>query len=289
MKRLAMLISALVTTVIVPACFGFSIAPQSMMTGSRSKSCRLSSILQLSQSSEESGRRNFLSLLALSSWIVSQPARGDDDQSMTSMLFNADGSLKEGEVEVAKERTVEFKWDATNQGVVNIDGVTTTGSDGSHFKLTYNLPEKWTGDNLYLDSSQGVNAKACNHITVYKAPGKFEANQLDKATKIGVGKALDVTDSLDPLRNADLIGGRKIAKGDQTYYEFDMAVAPPTCVDSSENLGLGFCPFDFVYLLSATLMDGNLFVIAVECDKLEWKQANADLKRVRSSFTVEAL
>jgi hypothetical protein len=97
-----------------------------------------------------------------------------------------------------------------------------------------------------------------------------------------------VTDDLKVLQGADLISGRTRSQGGIKYYDFDMAVAPKTCGDSKENLGLGFCPFDSIYLLSAAVLDDGLYVLALECDKAEWKVANSDLKLVRSSFTVEA-
>lgn len=70
------------------------------------------------------------------------------------------------------------------------------------------------------------------------------------------------------------------------FYDFDMASAPKECEMSPENLGLGFCPFNSIYLISAVVVDDALYVLAAACDKSEWKVANADLKRVRSSFSV---
>jgi hypothetical protein len=139
-----------------------------------------------------------------------------------------------------------------------------------------------------VDPSEGVNAKAANHIYVYQAPGLVDPKQLEKASSVGVGKALKVIDDLDRVNTADLIGGRKVEKANGSlYYEFDMASAPRTCGSSDQNLGLGFCPYNEIILLSATLTEqGRLYVLAIECDNLEWKQANADLKRVRSSFEV---
>ena len=217
----------------------------------------------------------------------------DDGGDMTSRLFNADGSLKEGSVEEAKQRTVEFKWDISETGSLNEDGVNSADTaGGSQLRLSYELPEKWAdgkgGDEIYFDRSEGSNVKACKRITVYQAPGKADIQRLQKATSLGVAKALDVPDSLKRLFQADIIGGRVTKKNDQTYYEFDMAAAPETCGDSKENLGLGFCPYDNIFLLSATIVNDRLYCIAVECDSTRvCKIASADLKRVRSSFTVE--
>ena len=60
-----------------------------------------------------------------------------------------------------------------------------------------------------------------------------------------------------------------------------------TSLGTSENLGLGFCPFDTIYLLSAAVLDDSLYVMSIQCNKDEWKVANSDLKRVRSSFVFD--
>lgn len=78
------------------------------------------------------------------------------------------------------------------------------------------------------------------------------------------------------------------------YYDFDLAVAPESCGSSEENLGLGFCPYDNVVLVSAVVADGggddkkegDCFVFVLECDKEQWRRGNSDLKRVRTSFRV---
>lgn len=218
-----------------------------------------------------------------------------DDADMTSKLFNEDGSLKEGEVEEAKERVVEFKWDLSDQLSLNEDGTNLDGTkSGSQVRLSYGFPEKWSdgknGDAIYFDRSEGTNAKACKRITVYQAGGPADFKKLEKATTIGVAKAINVPESLKRLYKADIVSGRVAKRNGQTYYEFDMAAAPETCGDSKENLGLGFCPYDNIFLLSATIVDDRLFCIAVECDSTRiWKLASSDLKRVRSSFTVESL
>ena len=71
------------------------------------------------------------------------------------------------------------------------------------------------------------------------------------------------------------------------YYNFDIAVTPKTCAGGEvENLDLGFCPYDTVVLLSATIVEGKMMVCSVACTIDEWKASSADLKRVRDSFFV---
>jgi len=103
---------------------------------------------------------------------------------------------------------------------------------------------------------------------------------------VGVAKSLGVIESLKPLESADLISGRTRSKGDIKYYEFDMAVQPPSCDKSKDDLGLGFCAYENIYLLSCAVVDDHLYVLCIESDKDQWKRANSDLKLVRSSFQI---
>ncbi len=261
---------------------------------------------------------------------VAYAAAGEED--MTSQMFNADGSLKAGNLDEieAKSTTVSvsFPIDSSatdnNIAIVSVDGSsvssTTTASSSSSsgddvlsssssspkINSSYNIPNSWTAAPDYLDTLLSVREKACDHITVYQVPGTFKDDKvLEKATTIGVGKALNFASISSQgvlpksLMSADIISGRKVTKaassndedgsGKRKYYEFDLAVAPDTCGQSAENLNLGFCPYDTIVLISATIVDEKMMVCGVSCTKDEWKRANADLKRVRGSFFVESV
>ncbi|KAL7572044.1 hypothetical protein ACA910_001696 [Epithemia clementina (nom. ined.)] len=234
---------------------------------------------------------------------------------MTSELFNIDGSLKDGIESQARFQKVEFEWAASSpldSYLVNIDGIDTTRTasgrtspDGGTVKLSYDLPSKWKGpsgqgdankqQDLYTDftvkKEDGEVVKALTSITVYESPGLVEEGRLEKATSTGIAKSLNILPSLAPLQSADLIGGRVRTLGEsqnQKMYDFDLAVAPKICPsDSKDNLGLGFCPFDTIYLLSATIVNERLYVFALQCDRDQWKRSSSDLKKVRSSFKVQ--
>jgi hypothetical protein len=214
----------------------------------------------------------------------------DPSDDLTSKMFNEDGSLKDASIETeAKFRTVEIFWDASDTRAIAIDGENVAGTPkGSSFRLSYQLPEKWgLASDLYQDRS--VGSKACDRITVYQANGTPDPKILEKASTIGIAKALDVFDDLVGIRNADMIGGSTKAKNGHTYFEFDMGAAPATCESSKENLGLGFCPYESIYLLSSTVIEERLYVFALQSDKSEWKRSNSDLRRVRSSFSVQRM
>ena len=225
----------------------------------------------------------------------------DSSADLTSQLFNPDGSLKDSsaiEVE-AKSRTVSTTFpsgdgDTTpgKQALVSIDG-SRPDTEVGDVKVSYDLPEKWGDPSTgYLDKSEGVNAKSADAITVFQLAGPAEVNTLDKASTVGVAKALGIETlpSYNPsIIKADLISGRRSTRDGIVYYEFDLAVAPAKCASGSkEDLGLGFCPYDSIVLLGATVVDGRMYGIMVECDRDEWKKGNADLKRVRSSLKVES-
>ena len=277
--------------------------------------------------SNTQGRREFLLLSSAITSMFSATSTVNADQpeylyqrsssdggDLTSQLFNPDGSLKDpNTVTEAQERVVDLLFPKTTSPdsfVISKDGSQPlTESQG--LKISYKVPTKWNSDAsselpLYYDSSEGKNGKACNRITVYTITDpKLNPSVLEKASKFGVAKTL----FMDKLPNtyfdqgvlkADLISGRTSRKAikdgdvieEQIYYEFDLAFAPLECPayaeGNKENLGLGFCPYDNIFLVSATVLEneGTMVVNVVECNKDEWKIANSDLKRIRSSFEV---
>ncbi|EJK74584.1 hypothetical protein THAOC_03728 [Thalassiosira oceanica] len=253
--------------------------------------------------------------------------RKSEDGDLTTKLFNEDGSPKDAVVE-AQEKTItvplslprtpsSISVSIFEDGVVKPTGQTPSAEDTNTVSASYKLPLKWNLDPsdklpLYFDSSEGKNGKALQRATIYSvSASKVSLSTLEKASRVGVASSL----FMDKLPNnyfdqgvakADLIGGRTSRKpikseieggiDEQVYYEFDVAFAPKECPDFSagnkENLGLGFCPYDNIFLVSATVLEnddgsGNMIVAVLECNKDEWKIGNADLKRARSSFTVE--
>lgn len=254
--------------------------------------------------------------------------RDETSADLTSQLFNPDGSLKDPNAVVVaqeKEVIVPFSLPASPDSItVNLstDGSSSPAASdtATNLKAKYKLPTKWNQEAtsslpLYYDSSEGKNGRSCDRITVYSvsAPNNLNMSTLEKASKVGIAKSLFMNDVSNGyfdqgVLKADLIGGRTTRKpiqsssvpegiDEQVYYEFDLAFAPLSCPDymegNKENLGLGFCPYDNILLVSATVLNaesnegGTLMVCVVECNKNEWKIGNTDLKRVRSSFIVD--
>ena len=227
---------------------------------------------------QSNGRRAMMSFIASS--FLSIPARSfADDEDMTSQLFNPDGSLKEDN-NLGVTGKLSFK-------TVSAPLSDATDGEGASLMAYYNLPSQWKDDFVVL-YPDGTESRACESITVFQKPGSASISELEKASMVGVGKTLGLSDKR--FLKADLIGGRKREDGDTQYFDFDIAVAPPTCTSNDkENLGLGFCPYDSIVLLSATVTkDAKMCVFSLECNKDEWKRSNSDLKLIRSSFKVEA-
>ena len=253
--------------------------------------------------------------------------RDESGADLTSQLFNPDGSLKDPNAVIVaqeKEVVIPFSIPASPDSVIvnlSTDGSSPPASNSAtNIKATYKVPTKWNQEAtsslpLYYDSSEGKNGQSCDRITIYSvsAPKNIDMSTLEKASKVGVAKSLFMSDISNGyfdqgVLKADLIGGRTSRKpinsssvpegiDEQVYYEFDLAFAPLSCPDymegNKENLGLGFCPYDNILLVSATVLNnadsnegGTLVVCVVECNKNEWKIGNTDLKRVRNSFVV---
>jgi hypothetical protein len=269
--------------------------------------------------------------------------------STTTQLFNADGSLKDSnQVIAAQERTIQLLSNNNDntQTQIWIDGKVESSSNSrpstnqnvattTATSIQYNLPQKW--DNNYIDST--TKERACTHISVYQIPYKVtkdtKINNDDNNRKkvlrssrqsISNIQLSDIVNILpndstiyQSLRDGDLISGNvrqnKIKDDDddttiKSYYEYDVAIAPKTCSGTeNEDLRLGFCPYESIYLLSAyinhdapktttTTTDNNnnidnpsenafLTILIIESTRSEWKRANADLRRIRSSFNVQ--
>lgn len=307
----------------------------------------------------------------------------NNNNNLTTELFNADGSLRDTELVVeAKERTITLLASTNEPSMKWVDGMPSSRStiplDNTKKNsgvvspmVQYNVPMKWDKD--YIDSTS--KERACTRIYTYQIPyqkvnsdgGSAEqmtsnADTSKKAKRrlisssnmnngAGINRRLEISDIIDALpkddsilpslRNADIMGGNvrrptgatiiksgttdnddtSKARTNRIYSDFDLAVAPTTCSGGeSEDLRLGFCPYDRIFLVSATvtntfaassnnsdstimntgddmnsrsIVDGSknigpeyLSLLIVESTRSEWQRANADLRRVRGSFIV---
>jgi len=259
------------------------------------------------RSSDNVSRRSSFSKIASAAYLSTVPSSFfvtkaiADDGDLTSQLFNSDGSLKEGSslATEATFRSVSLTFPEEEDASVASTSpfIFTNGESKLSFpdakytrKVNYQTPTKWTDDSTYKDTTTSVNLSSCNRIIAYQSPTKISSSILEKAATIGIAKALQAQSSgAMNIENADLVAGKKEEKDGVTYWNFDLAVAPRTCngENKKENLGLGFCPYDYIVLFSAAVINERLYVFQLECDRDQWRRSNGDLKRVRQSFTVE--
>jgi hypothetical protein len=127
-----------------------------------------------------------------------------DDGGMTSQLFNPDGSLKEGNAlgvtgETAMSRQINLSFpnlSDAGQRVTIVDGAgagSNSSSSGGSFKVSYNLPQKWS-EKDYVDPSEGINRRACDQISVTQVKlteKEAKSKLLEKASTNGVAKVGD--------------------------------------------------------------------------------------------------
>ena len=139
---------------------------------------------------------------------------------------------------------------------------------------------------------------------MYRLPDLYDGvKTLEKALTVGATKALGLgsivdTETVFPpnLKGVDMIGAKKVRKhdgsyrcvgGKRNYYEFDLAMAPKTCrAGGAKNLGLGFCPYDTIMLLSTTIMERRIVLCGITCTRDEWKRISVVLKGAMNSFFV---
>mmetsp|Transcript_62119 Transcript_62119/g.74739 ORF Transcript_62119/g.74739 Transcript_62119/m.74739 type:complete len:300 (+) Transcript_62119:187-1086(+) len=244
------------------------------------------------EESEQHSRRRFVTNAAgIAAATLLHPSMARSDEDLSATLYNEDGTSKII-IEEAAFRPITLQFPSLTPGVdrrESVDGNAppSEGDEPSMKLITYDLPTKWKDG--YIDTTNNANIKVCDKITVYRTSKLLKGlKTLDKATNIGIDKALSIDLGKYPaIEKADLVSGKKrTGEGNTVFYEFDLAVAPATCKESGDNLGMGFCPYTNIVLLSAAIVDNEMYVLQLECDKNEWKEANVDLKRIRSSFAI---
>eukprot|EP00587_Corethron_hystrix_P008017 CAMPEP_0113313824 /NCGR_PEP_ID=MMETSP0010_2-20120614/10101_1 /TAXON_ID=216773 ORGANISM="Corethron hystrix, Strain 308" /NCGR_SAMPLE_ID=MMETSP0010_2 /ASSEMBLY_ACC=CAM_ASM_000155 /LENGTH=336 /DNA_ID=CAMNT_0000169929 /DNA_START=83 /DNA_END=1093 /DNA_ORIENTATION=+ /assembly_acc=CAM_ASM_000155 len=157
----------------------------------------------------------------------------------------------------------------------------------------YDIPSRWKMPgyiDVSLDGSEETFV-ACDGMEVFVSSSGNNAElvkRLEKAGKIGVAVALGLEGA---YKDADVVGAKK-RKGEEdgmTYYDFDLAIAPKNCAERDpNNLGLGFCPYESIALLSAVAFSNQMYIFRTVCGPAQWKRSNSDLKKSRQSFRVEA-
>ena len=87
----------------------------------------------------------------------------------------------------------------------------------------------------------------CDKTKIYCTPKSSKGSKtLDKVTTVEIYKAFGINfGKYLAIEKADLVS-RKNLTGEVNavfFYEFDLAVAPTKYMKSSDNFGMGFCPY----------------------------------------------
>ena len=133
-----------------------------------------------------------------------------------------------------------------------------------------------------------VNGKVAVEARVFVTKGfvKPSIADLGKPENVPVAKALGLDKYDDSYRRADMLGSyKRVDKtdGDRVYYDWEMVASPPPKECPS---AVGCLYPQHIYLMSATVRGGDLYVLSVDAFPENWRQAGNSLRRLRGSFEV---
>lgn len=90
---------------------------------------------------------------------------------------------------------------------------------------------------------------------------------------------------LEPeLERADMVAAAKRTSQGTTFYDYDLALSPKKC---GQEMATACLPTK-VILLSTGISNGQLHVMRIDADAVQWKRAGVALRLLRSSFAVPA-
>ena len=227
--------------------------------------------------------------LAAATAALAPPARADDD----------DDDLDEDAAQAAIEASMRDVLKAQS-GEQTYPRQTAFGAPGQPMQASFEVSSLWSvspktvvvGSGAkdaslatWTDVVDPVNGKVIQGVSMFVTPGYRTPNITDLGApeNVPVAKALGL-DGDDSYRRADMLGSAKrVAPDGQTYYDWEMVASPPPKQCPS---AVGCLYPDHIYLMSATVRDGDLYVLSVDAFPENWRQAGNNLRRVRGSFEV---
>ena len=234
-------------------------------------------------------RRAFALAAAAAAAALAPPARADDD----------DDDLDEDAAQAAIEASMRDVLKAQS-GEQTYPRQTAFGAPGQPMQGSFEVSSLWTvspktvtvgsGANAaslatWTDVVDPVNGKVIQGVSLFVTPGYRtpDITDLGAPENVPVAKALGL-DGDDSYRRADMLGSaRRVAADGQVYYDWEMVASPPPKQCPS---AVGCLYPDHIYLMSATVRDGDLYVLSVDAFPENWRQAGNNLRRVRGSFEV---
>lgn len=210
----------------------------------------------------------------------------------TSVVARADEDDDEqAEVEANMRRVMERN--SGEQTFVRQVGLSTASEDGVR-PCAFEVSSLWTvgkSATRGLTTTWGeivdpVNGQAAVSAVTIATPN-FKARSiadLGKPEDVSVARALGL-DGDDSYRRADMLGAAKRvdAKTGQVYYDWELVASPPPQVCPS---AVGCLYPEHIYLISASVLDGVLYVLSLDAAPAQWRVTGNSVKRVRNSFAV---
>jgi len=131
-----------------------------------------------------------------------------------------------------------------------------------------------------------VNGEAVQGARAFATPdfGVKSIDDLGKPENVAVAKVLGL-DGEDSYRRADMLGAAKRvdASTGQVYYDWELVASPPA---KSCPSAVGCLYPEHIYLISASVLDGVLYVLSLDATPAQWRVTGNSVKRIRNSFTV---
>jgi hypothetical protein len=130
-----------------------------------------------------------------------------------------------------------------------------------------------------------VNGEAARGALVFATPnfGAKSIVDLGKPEDISVAKVLGL-DGDDFYRRADMLGAAKrVDKNNQVYYDWELIASPPSASCSS---AIGCLYPEHIFLISASVLDGVLYVLSIDATPANWRTTGSSMKKMRNSFEV---
>jgi hypothetical protein len=240
-------------------------------------------------------RRDVLALAALlanTTPLAALAADDDDDLDDDAAQAAVEASMKD--VLSKNSGEISYPRRAAFDGAFGVDGVKAASFEVSNLWDVAPVVQDVTGESGFPATARWgeivdpVNGKVAVEARVFVTKGfpKQSIADLGKPENVPVAKALGLDKYDDSYRRADMLGSyKRVDKndGDRVYYDWEMVASPP----SKECPSAVGCLYPaHIYLMSATVVDGDLYVLSLDAFPENWRQTGNSLKRIRSSFTV---
>lgn len=175
---------------------------------------------------------------------------------------------------------------ARRQSLRNVDGLEACAFEVSSL-WTLGEGEGKGDETTWGSFVDPVNGEAVQKALVFATRnfGVKSIADLGKPEDVPVAKALGLDKLDDSYRRADLLGAAKRvdkATG-QVYYDWELIASP---LPKSCPSAVGCLYPEHIYLISASVLNGVLYVLSIDATPAQWRVTGNSVKRIRNSFTV---